>query len=138
MAKLKFTYLDNEYNREAKVIEFEFADNINIKELKTIFIRMTHALGFQQKNITETFGEPEYDNIGSIDVSGELPDFKNITWSSDGIINFGPSVDGDIDHGNPEFDIESAYNYRFGEDFDFGLNDILTDLGIDKPEDDEE
>ena len=44
---------------EAKKIEFEFTDNLNIYGLKTIFIRLAKALGYADSDVLEILGTPQ-------------------------------------------------------------------------------
>lgn len=44
---------------EAKKIEFEFTNNLNIYGLKTIFIRLAKALGYKDEHVLEILGKPE-------------------------------------------------------------------------------
>lgn len=55
MAKLKYI---SEYpvNNEAKEIEFKFDDDLDIYELRILFIRMAHAMGYGPNSILNAFG----------------------------------------------------------------------------------
>lgn len=55
MARLKYLS-DNSKNREVQEIEFKFSDTLDLKEIRIIFIRMIHALGYSPKNISDVFG----------------------------------------------------------------------------------
>jgi hypothetical protein len=71
MAKLKFT-MNPPYHRESKKIIFQFDDDLNIHEFKTICIRLASAIGYAASSIKSSFGE-EYDG----DVDYELRDIYN-------------------------------------------------------------
>ena len=45
--------------REAKKIVFDFDGDLDIYELKTIFIRLAKALGYHEDNILEVMGTPD-------------------------------------------------------------------------------
>jgi hypothetical protein len=48
---------DNKYNKEAKKISFEFNDDVDIFEFKTICVRMASAMGYADKSIKSAFGK---------------------------------------------------------------------------------
>lgn len=76
MARLEYT-TEIEYNREASKILFEFNDDLDIHEFKTICIRLASAMGYTQKTIKSSFGE-EYDG----DVDEEFNELIGIVTST--------------------------------------------------------
>lgn len=60
MAKINLTFDNNEFNREASVIEFTIPDDLNIYEFKTVCIRMASAMGYTENTIKKAFGSDEY------------------------------------------------------------------------------
>jgi hypothetical protein len=83
MAKLIFKYSqedDVEINvREAKEIQFEVPDDMNINEFKVVCIRMAAAMGYHHKSITKAFGAEESFNSeeGLKQLLNELNDTRN-------------------------------------------------------------
>jgi hypothetical protein len=59
MGKLEYS-TDSKYNKEAKKISFEFTDDIDIFQFKTICVRMASAMGYTDGSIKSAFGK-EYD-----------------------------------------------------------------------------
>lgn len=56
MGRLEYS-TDNKYNKEAKRISFEFNDDIDIFQFKTICVRMASAMGYTDKSIKSAFGK---------------------------------------------------------------------------------
>ena len=58
MARITYNINDNEI-REANEITFNFPDDINIYEFKTICVRLAHSLGYHPNSIDKSFGDLE-------------------------------------------------------------------------------
>ena len=87
MGKLIFRYTDEdiiEEIREAKSVELEVPDDMDIHEYKIMCIRLAHTLGYTEKTITTAFGDLIYgdeDRNNLKDLLDELnitPDNKKI------------------------------------------------------------
>jgi hypothetical protein len=77
MAKLIFK-LNEDYNREAKEIEFTVPDDMNIYELKTVFCRLAAAMGYSPNSIENAFGD--IDDVDTDDDDESFTDWiTNIT-----------------------------------------------------------
>lgn len=63
MAKLIFRYTDEDLIseiREAKSVELDVPDDMNIHEFKLVCIRLAASMGYGEKSITKGFGDLIY------------------------------------------------------------------------------
>jgi hypothetical protein len=58
MAKFIFKYEEDSV-REAKKVELDVPDDMNITEFKTVCIRMAHTLGYSSNSVERVFGPIE-------------------------------------------------------------------------------
>jgi len=77
MARLKFTS-EYSHNRETQEIEFKFPDDVDIDELRIIFIRMAYAMGYQKGSIESTFGPESINSFNMEDFYIQIRNNKNI------------------------------------------------------------
>jgi hypothetical protein len=81
MGKLIFRYTDEdiiEEIREAKSVELEVPDDMDIHEYKIMCIRLAHTLGYTEKTITNAFGDLIYGDEDRNNLK-DLLDELNIT-----------------------------------------------------------
>ena len=62
MDKLIYIRGKDEPTRESSKIEFEFSEDLDIQEFKTICVRLAGALGYNPKTIKKGFGKDCLDN----------------------------------------------------------------------------
>ena len=81
MGKLIFSYTDKDFienNREARKVELEVPDDMDINEYKLVCIRMASAMGYGNNSIKKSFGDLVYGNEDKNEIK-ELLDELNIT-----------------------------------------------------------
>jgi hypothetical protein len=81
MGILIFRYTDEdiiEEIREAKSVELEVPDDMDIHEYKIMCIRLAHTLGYTEKTITNAFGDLIYGDEDRNNLK-DLLDELNIT-----------------------------------------------------------
>ena len=80
MAKITYNTNDS-YNREAKSISFDIADDLNINEFKIVCVRLAHAMGYHYKSIERTFGDLQHETQSDRDFKKFIKEVAQLTGS---------------------------------------------------------
>jgi hypothetical protein len=72
---------ESEYNREAKKIELDVPDDMNIHEFKIMCVRLASAMGYTDTTIKKAFGSTEYVSESDIEFQQFLQSIFHYTGS---------------------------------------------------------
>jgi hypothetical protein len=72
---------ESEYNREAKKIELDVPDDMNIHEFKIMCVRLASAMGYTDTTIKKAFGSEEYVSESDIEFQQFLQSIFHYTGS---------------------------------------------------------
>jgi len=82
MGLLSFTN-ESSYNREAKKIELDVPDDMNIFEYKIMCVRLAACLGYTDGSIKKAFGSTEYESESDKEFREFLHSINLLTGSLD-------------------------------------------------------
>jgi hypothetical protein len=82
MGLLSFTN-ESSYNREAKKIELDVPDDMNIFEYKIMCVRLAACMGYTDSTIKKVFGSTEYESESDKEFREFLHSINLLTGSLD-------------------------------------------------------